>query len=1419
MGGMDVFLRTQLAAMNTAYASGGPTPAQAEAENYKKGRVTISGLPIAIECPRGSYRCGCDANGKEWRSLMPAHYGHFAGRDHQKGADGDGVDVFVGPIPGAKQVWVINQTNADGSFDESKVLLGFPSEDAAKAAYFGSYERGWDRVSSIVPCTVDQLTWWLKYGATTKPMQAKSLPFDGDDMSNAIVWDSAANPVGTDLAGLIYQIRREDTDSLMLDAVTVADILADSDGELALDALVIPFNQLERKMTQMQAVMNAAGDSVKPVAMQVTPPFKQRGTTNVAAVFELSDGQSVSIFFHNPDTTPNKITPGDEMVSWKWMLNRKDVTILVAPEQGRDLNVREVSRRVMRLAEKNSARFQAANAKKSERMAGIESLKQSVEAKEAALGELQAEVADLTVKVEAKRAASPASLQGQDTGVAATKDDKPATVEGQGVTATLIWSEGSPDENIQFSSFEELEAWFKRTFSPEKMAANKEKGWQYSKNKVSVRVPGQGEIISRIDVSDNEGDFNPNKQSLGEYMREAGHAVPEAAAASKPEPHKSELILAALVSSLGWSEGVAGEVKKTISGFGYSARFDNRARYLSLFSDNDPDSGVIVDIDTRGLEPMEAAQTFNALATQKADARATAPQDIDPTSPEGYALVMQDEKLQLYWQDRLDSFFGSRIVDVRNALRDLGWEGAKYKALSKSGFALKPVYKQVGAGANIVGMHYEIEGVPGYFMSDDLTRSPQELAEKINMGIPNASGAGAVAITNIIGRDAVVIGKKRYEKGANGYWTIGRNSQPLTAEILKADGASFELDDFDKLRQLGTATVSSVGSENVYFVKDGVPYYTKALNTDSYTAGQVVDLSELAEPAEVSVPANPRGLSDAQMVVLLASAGFKSAFRLENAMRYAGISESQYKAAADELNADGRYLKRSAITDAGRDLAASFLPEVKFADGKLRAFNGKFAGDAAQAGEEQRGTIFGVSAILKSMGWVDRGSMTWDRGGHHVAADKGEMIVSAYNEGELVEIGRVSLASGDDGGIAHQIEKLVETERDRAADELARAEQDAEQAAYSKFNRASVKMPTAVGLMLNNKNLPALVNYKGQDGWTNGHMLALHKPKLLTDAIAKYHVDEQNLRKLSEDAVARVIPRDATVPVQPVAQYDSHNETLSALAAMRGDTKNFVKRTKVNAVILANEQEGVATAVDAKYFGYFDKQFKQPGYFVAKDGTGTVLVKKAGEVVGVMMPINMKEPNMLKRAAKAAQAEAAPAPATATAPAADSGNAELIAAGFKQVGGNDYVMVAQAGDKKLQYNVRSTSSRFRGSLTIGFAGGFTGAKIELGSSEDAATMIGVIQRDAERRAAEEAGAAGTVEPTQAANEDTALTEAKALLQSVIDGSADMFDPELADQLTKVHEDFTDDTVVMDLFEKAAQAYSDFMVGEARKALA
>lgn len=120
-----------------------PTPAQKEAGNYKKGHVTVGRFNITIENPAGSTRSGVDANGKEWSTTMANTYGYIKDTE---GVDGDHIDVFLHQDMNEwneRKVYVVDQTNTDGSFDEHKVMLGFNDKDEAMSAYLANYDAGW----------------------------------------------------------------------------------------------------------------------------------------------------------------------------------------------------------------------------------------------------------------------------------------------------------------------------------------------------------------------------------------------------------------------------------------------------------------------------------------------------------------------------------------------------------------------------------------------------------------------------------------------------------------------------------------------------------------------------------------------------------------------------------------------------------------------------------------------------------------------------------------------------------------------------------------------------------------------------------------------------------------------------------------------------------------------------------------------------------------------------------------------------------------------------------------------------------------------------------------------------------------------------------------------------------------------------
>lgn len=150
-----------------------PTQAQKDAGNYKLGHLSgpgVQGLRISIENPQGSTRSGTSPDGKAWSNMMAAHYGYVKGTE---AADGDHVDVFVGPHAAtAPTVFVVDQINADGSYDEAKALFGFNSEAEAVAAYKGSYDADW-KVGPITAMSVDEFKAGLTSNRFKRPLSPR----------------------------------------------------------------------------------------------------------------------------------------------------------------------------------------------------------------------------------------------------------------------------------------------------------------------------------------------------------------------------------------------------------------------------------------------------------------------------------------------------------------------------------------------------------------------------------------------------------------------------------------------------------------------------------------------------------------------------------------------------------------------------------------------------------------------------------------------------------------------------------------------------------------------------------------------------------------------------------------------------------------------------------------------------------------------------------------------------------------------------------------------------------------------------------------------------------------------------------------------------------------------------------------------
>lgn len=150
-----------------------PTEAQKKAGNYQKRHISFQGLPISLESIKGQVRSGTDPNGKQWSVKLPYDYGYIK---RTEGADGDHVDVCIGPDHQSDHVFIVDQHDLrDGRFDEHKVMLGYRTKEEAVRAYQAGFSdgKGHERQRAVVRMSIPEFKRWLKTCDTKKPVRGQ----------------------------------------------------------------------------------------------------------------------------------------------------------------------------------------------------------------------------------------------------------------------------------------------------------------------------------------------------------------------------------------------------------------------------------------------------------------------------------------------------------------------------------------------------------------------------------------------------------------------------------------------------------------------------------------------------------------------------------------------------------------------------------------------------------------------------------------------------------------------------------------------------------------------------------------------------------------------------------------------------------------------------------------------------------------------------------------------------------------------------------------------------------------------------------------------------------------------------------------------------------------------------------------------
>jgi hypothetical protein len=131
--------------------------------------INFQGLPLVIETRKGETR-----RGEGWATVMPYDYGYLKGT---AGADGDSLDVAVGPDRGSSWAYLVDQGKLHDPkvFDETKVFLGYRSAGAALKAFHLGHHRSADVLLDWTPMPIGEFKQWIKRADLRRPCSREAL--------------------------------------------------------------------------------------------------------------------------------------------------------------------------------------------------------------------------------------------------------------------------------------------------------------------------------------------------------------------------------------------------------------------------------------------------------------------------------------------------------------------------------------------------------------------------------------------------------------------------------------------------------------------------------------------------------------------------------------------------------------------------------------------------------------------------------------------------------------------------------------------------------------------------------------------------------------------------------------------------------------------------------------------------------------------------------------------------------------------------------------------------------------------------------------------------------------------------------------------------------------------------------------------
>lgn len=201
-----------------------------------------------------------------------------------------------------------------------------------------------------------------------------------------------------DTAKLLLDMQRNDDHSQLLSKFDgLPTLLSSLEVEEAhYDSIIVDYQHLE----QLSAILHHSMDQfsktgVKVINVTESKPFKHKKVLQIALTYDFDDGQNFTILFHKPDRFSKKISSADSLISWKILMNNRDITAAIQPNQGEGISIPILAGRIMKLINQNSNRFKRLQSKKAEKAKALADAESRIEQKQNQLNSLNEEISNL----------------------------------------------------------------------------------------------------------------------------------------------------------------------------------------------------------------------------------------------------------------------------------------------------------------------------------------------------------------------------------------------------------------------------------------------------------------------------------------------------------------------------------------------------------------------------------------------------------------------------------------------------------------------------------------------------------------------------------------------------------------------------------------------------------------------------------------------------------------------------------------------------------------------------------------------------------------------------------------------------------------------------------------------------------------